>query len=92
MQDIRREIPSYADTIYRPSPKPTEIPSQVTTKKIPESDIDALEQDINMNFGENPPYHEDGISETYQRQEPPELQGLLSTGKLMQMFYQNRQS
>ena len=25
MQDMRREIPAYADPIYRPPPKPTEI-------------------------------------------------------------------
>ena len=53
-------------------------------------DIAALEQDINTDFEENSPYQEGVISETYQRphksyfQEPPELQGLVSTGKLLQ--------
>ena len=28
MQDARREIPAYADPIYRPPTKPTEIPLQ----------------------------------------------------------------
>ena len=78
MQDIRREVPSYADPIYRPPSKPTEIPTQVTPKKILESDIDTLEQDINMDFEENFPPQEGMISETFQRpdrsyfQKPPE--------------------
>ena len=48
------------------------------------------EQDINMDFEENSPYQEGMISDTYQRpdksyfQEPPELQGLVSRGKLVQ--------
>ena len=29
MQDIRREKPAYADSIYRPPPKTTEIPTQI---------------------------------------------------------------
>ena len=96
MQDIRREILAYADPIYRPPPKPNEIPTQVTPKKIPYSDIDTLEEDINTEFEENPPY-QGVISEIYQRpaksyfQEPPELQGLVGTCKLVQsFFYQNR--
>ena len=32
MQDIKREIPAYADPIYRLPPKPTEIPTQVISK------------------------------------------------------------
>ena len=50
---------------------------------------------MNTDFEENSPYQEVVISETYQRkdksyfQEPPELQGLVSTGKLVQSFYQN---
>ena len=78
MQDIRREIPAYADPIYRPPPKPTEILTQVTSKKMLESDIDALEQEINTNFEENST-HQGVISERYQRpdksyfQELPEL-------------------
>ena len=51
-----------------------------------------MEQDINMDFEENSPYQEGVISEIYQKpdksyfQEPPELQGLVSTGKLSQKF------
>ena len=79
MQDIRGEIPAYADPIYRPPPKPTEIPLQVIPRKPVDSDTDDLEQDINMAFVENFPYQEGVISEMYQRpdrsyfQEPPEL-------------------
>ena len=42
MQDIRKEIPAYADPFYRPPPKPTEVPMHVTPKKIPDPDIDTL--------------------------------------------------
>ena len=51
-----------------------------------------MEQDIKVDFEENAPYQEGVISEMYQRpdksyfQEPPELQGLVSTGKLLQRF------
>ena len=44
-----------------------------------------------MDFEENSPYQEGLISEMYQRpntsyfQEPPELEGLMSTGKLVQI-------
>ena len=34
IQGFRREIPAYADPIYRSPPKPTEIPTQVTPKTI----------------------------------------------------------
>ena len=59
-------------------------------------DIDTLEQDINNDFEQNFPYQEGVISETYQRpdksyfHEPPELQGLVSTGKLVQRFLQKQ--
>ena len=57
-----------------------------------DTDIDALKQDINMDFEENFPYQKGVISKTYQWpdksyfQEPPELKGLVSTGKLVQRF------
>ena len=87
MQGIRREIPAYADPFYRTPPKPTEITTQVIPRKILDSDIDAVEQDNNMDFEENSPHQEGVIVEIYQRpdksyfQEPPELQDLVSTGK-----------
>ena len=49
-----------------------------------------LDNDICIDFEENSPYQEDVISETYQRpnrsyfKEPPELESLISTGKLVQ--------
>ena len=67
MQDIRMEVPAYADQVYRPPLKPTEIPTQVIPRKILDSDIDALEQDINTDFEENSPHQEGVISEIYQR-------------------------
>ena len=53
IQDTRREIPAYADPIYRPLPKPTEIPLQITPSKLMDLDTDAFEQDINTYFEEN---------------------------------------
>ena len=87
MQDISREIPTYPDSIYRPPPKLTEIPLQ----EIPRNLTD-LEMDINTDFEENAPYEECVVSETYQRpdrsnfQEPPGLDSLINTGKLLQKF------
>ena len=55
-------------------------------------DIDALEQDINIDFEGNSPYQEGMISERYQRpdksyfQEQCKFQALASTGKLVQLF------
>ena len=85
IQDASREIPVYVDPIYKPPPRPTEISLQEIPRKL--TDID-----MNMDFKENPPYQEGVISETYLRpdrsyfQEPPELESLVSTGKLVQRF------
>ena len=91
IQDVSREIPAYPDPIYRPPPKPTEIPLQEIPRKLMD-----LDTDINMDFKENSPYQEGVISETYQRpnrsyfQEPPELDSLISTGNLAQKFLPNQ--
>ena len=51
-----------------------------------------LDIDINTDIEENSPYQEGIISETYQRshksyfQEPPELDSLVNTGRLVQNF------
>ena len=51
-----------------------------------------LDTDIKTDFKENSTYQEGVISETYQRSnrsyfhEPPELDSLISTGKLVQKF------
>ena len=87
IQDISREILSYPDPIYRPSPKTTEIPLQQIPRKLKD-----FNTDINMVFEENSPYQEDVILEIYQRsdisyfQVPPELDSLISTGKPVQKF------
>ena len=55
-----------------------------------------MEQDINKDFEENPPYQEGVISETNQRsdksffQGPTELQGLVSTGNYCKSFLPNQ--
>ena len=89
MWDIRREIPAYVDPIYMPPRKLTEIPLCVIPRKLMDLDSVTLEQGINMDFQGNSSYQEGVISEMYQRpvksyfQEQPELQGLVSLGKLV---------
>ena len=84
---MSREIPAYTHPIYRPLHKPSEIPLQEIPRKLTE-----LDTDINKDFKENSPYQEAVISEIYQRpdrsyfQEPPELDSLISTGKLVHKF------
>ena len=48
--------------MYRPPPKPAEIPLQQIPRKLIH-----LDTDINMDFEENSPYQEGVISEMYQR-------------------------
>ena len=75
----------YPDLIYRPPATPTEIPLQEVPRNL-------LHMDIIMDFKENSTYQEGVISETYQRpdksyfQEPPELDSLINTGRLVQTF------
>ena len=89
MQDTRREIPAYADPIYSPPPKPTEIPLQVIPRKLMDLDINALEQDINLDFEENSPYQDGVMSEMYQSSDNSyfwdhqNCQVLVSTDKLV---------
>ena len=51
IQDTKREIPAYVDPVYRPPPKPTEIPLQEIPRKFTDLDID-----INTDFEENSPH------------------------------------
>ena len=51
IQDISREIPTYPDPIYRPPPKPTEVPLQEFPRIL--MDLDTA---INTDFEENSPY------------------------------------
>ena len=74
-------------SIDRPPPKPAEIPLQKILRKL--MDLDTV---IYLDFKETSPYQEGVISETYQRpdrsyfQEPPELDSLINTGRLVQNF------
>ena len=78
LKDISREIPTYTGPIYRPPPKPPEIPFEEIPRKLRD-----LDGNINMDFKENSSY-QGVISEMYQMsyfQEPPELDSLIGTGK-----------
>ena len=87
VQDISGEIPIYLDPIYRPPTKPTEISLQESPRKLMD-----LDTDINTDLKEKFSYQEGIISETYQRpnrsyfQEPPTLDCVINTGKLVQKF------
>ena len=64
IEDTRREIPAYADPIYRPPPKPTEMPLQEIPRRLKD-----LDTEINMDFEDNSPYQEGVVSEMNQRPE-----------------------
>ena len=89
MQDISREIPMYPDSMYRPPPKPTEIPFQEIFRNL---------SDLDMDIKENSPYQEGVISKMYQRpdklyfQEPQELDILINTGKLVHPTFLQEQA
>ena len=61
IQDISRETPRYPDPLYKPPPKPTEIP-------IPEvpTNLSDFDPEINKDFEENSLLQEGVISEMYQ--------------------------
>ena len=82
-----KDIPIYPDPTYRSPPKLTRVP----TSEGPEN-ID-ISPEININFGENSPFQEGEISETYQRPnktffwEPWELENLVNIDNLVQKFF-----
>ena len=84
---ISREKPPYPNPIYRAPSKPAEIPLQETPRKLTD-----MNTDMHIDFEENSPHQEGIISETYQRpdrsyyQEPPDLENLINTGRLVQKF------
>ena len=47
IQDVGREIPIYPDTVYRPPPKPVQLP----IPKVPRNLFD-IDPEINMDFEE----------------------------------------
>ena len=86
----QRPSPPYHDPYARPPPRPPDI-----------TDLrDLLDNDLvrNVDIEENSPFQESIISEFYERpdtsyiQEPYELKDLIDTTKLIQKFYQSRQT
>ena len=78
---------------YRPSPKPirSDMPrSQESSQNSPSSEHTS--SDINLDFEGNSPFKEGVVSEVYHRldksffQEPPELNELINTSNLIQIF------
>ena len=61
MQKISKDIPSYPDLAYWPTPKPVKIPMP----ELP-GNMD-INPELNTDFEENSPFQEGVISETYQR-------------------------
>ena len=86
-----KDISFYPDPAYRPPPKPMRIP----TSEGPEN-ID-ISPEINIDFGENSPFQEVVISETYHRPEKSFFPRTLRFGRSSEYrqsgtksFYQNR--
>ena len=53
IQDISREISMYLDPIYRPPPKPAQIPLSEVSRNLLDFD-----PEMNINFKENSPFQE----------------------------------
>ena len=87
IQDVGREILIYPDPVYKAPPKPVKIP----IPDIPGSLLD-IDPELTTAFEDISPFQEDVISEMYHRpdksyfQEPPELESLINTGRLIQKF------
>ena len=87
------DVPLHPGLTYRPPPKPIRSDvsrGQESLQSSPSSEN--ISSDINLDFGENSPFHEGVISEAYQRpdksffQEPQELNDLINTSNLIQKF------
>ena len=76
------DVPFHPGPTYRPSPKP--IRSNMPRNQESSQSVENINPDINLDFEENSPFQEGGISETIQRldkslfQEPKELMTLLT--------------
>ena len=89
-------VPFHPGVTYRTHPKPIRpsMPRGWESSHSPES----TGSDINLDFEENSPFQEGVISEAYQRldklfsEEPQELNDLINTGNLIQIFYENKQT
>ena len=84
---LARKFPIIQIQVIDPPPKPV----KTSTSEIPGSIID-IDPKLNTNFKDNSPFQEGVILEMYQRpdksyfQEPQEYEGLINTGRLVQMF------
>ena len=85
-----RPVPPYPQPFFRPPPRP---PDETIIKDC-WKDLQNFDLDRKVEFEENSPHQEGIISETYKRpdalliQDPPELQDLIDTSKLIQKFLQ----
>ena len=90
---LMTDAPFHPGPNYRPPPKPirSNVPrSQESSQS--SSSVENINPDINLDFKENSPFQEGGISEMFQRQDeslfqdPKELDNLINTGNLIQKF------
>ena len=83
-----RPVPPYPEPYYRPPPRPPDE----NVNKDNQKDLHNFDPDRRVEFEENCPHQESIISETNERpetsfiQDPPELQDLVDTTKLIQKF------
>ena len=83
-----RPVPLYPEPFFRPPPRP---PDETIVKES-QKDLQNFDPDRKVEFEINSPHQEGIISETYKRpdasltQDPPELQDLVDTSKLIQKF------
>ena len=92
------DVPFHPGPTYRPPLKAirSNVPRSQESSQCSVS-VENINPDINLEFEENSPYQEGVISETFQSldksffQDPEELNILINTGNLIQMFCQNKQ-
>ena len=84
------DVPFHPGPTYSSPPKP--IISNMPRSQESSSSTENINPDINLDFEENSPFQEGIISEAYQRpdksffQQPKELNDLVNTGNLIQIF------
>ena len=92
------DVPFHPGPTYRSPPKPirSNVPrSQESSQSL--SSVENINPDVNLDFEENSSFQGGVISETFQRldklffQDPKELNDLIDTGNLIQMFLPSRQ-
>ena len=87
------DVPFHSGPTFRTPPKPIRSNEPRCQESLQSSSSsEYTSSDINLDFKENSPFEEDVISEAYQRpdksffQEPHELNNLINTGYLIQIF------